>query len=28
VRGAFPEAEFEAALPFLQALRAWLDANR
>ncbi|MBS0411369.1 MAG: MarR family transcriptional regulator [Proteobacteria bacterium] len=28
VRGAFPEAEFEAALPFLEALRAWLDANR
>ena len=28
VRQAFPEAEFEAALPFLEALRKWLDSNR
>ena len=28
LRSAFPEADFEAALPFLGALRAWLDGNR
>lgn len=28
MRGAFTEDEFKAALPFLQALRAWLDENR
>ena len=28
MRGAFTEDEFKAALPFLQALRVWLDENR
>ncbi|MFI4934404.1 MAG: MarR family winged helix-turn-helix transcriptional regulator [Caulobacterales bacterium] len=28
LRGAFGAAEFEAALPFLRRLRAWLDAHR
>ncbi len=28
LRARFTEAEFEAALPFLSALRAWLDENR
>ena len=28
VRAAFPPEAFEAALPFLASLRAWLDANR
>lgn len=28
LRQAFSEAEFEAALPFLRALRGWLDENR
>jgi DNA-binding MarR family transcriptional regulator len=28
LRSAFSEAEFEAALPFLRALRGWLDQNR
>ena len=28
MRSAFTEAEFKAALPFLQALRVWLDENR
>jgi len=28
MRGAFTETEFKAALPFLQALRIWLDENR
>ncbi|MFZ4606199.1 MAG: MarR family winged helix-turn-helix transcriptional regulator [Caulobacter sp.] len=28
MRAAFTEAEFKAALPFLQALRVWLDENR
>lgn len=27
-RKAFPEAEFAAALPFLQALKTWLERNR
>jgi DNA-binding MarR family transcriptional regulator len=28
LREAFGDAEFEAALPFLRRLRAWLDENR
>ncbi len=28
MRSAFTEDEFKAALPFLQALRVWLDENR
>ena len=28
LRGGFTEAEFAAALPFLRALRIWLDENR
>jgi DNA-binding MarR family transcriptional regulator len=28
MRAAFTEAEFAAALPFLKALRMWLDDNR
>jgi DNA-binding MarR family transcriptional regulator len=28
LREAFTDAEFEAALPFLRKLRAWLDENR
>jgi DNA-binding MarR family transcriptional regulator len=28
LRGGFTDAEFEAALPFLRALRVWLDENR
>jgi DNA-binding MarR family transcriptional regulator len=28
MRSAFTEAEFRAALPFLTALRVWLDENR
>lgn len=28
MRAAFTEDEFKAALPFLQALRVWLDENR
>ncbi|MES2033953.1 MAG: MarR family transcriptional regulator [Pseudomonadota bacterium] len=28
LRSAFTEAEFQAALPFLTALRAWLDDER
>lgn len=28
MRSAFTDAEFEAALPFLVALRTWLDENR
>jgi len=28
LRGRFTDAEFEAALPFLSDLRAWLDENR
>lgn len=28
LREAFTDAEFEAALPFLRALRAWMDENR
>jgi DNA-binding MarR family transcriptional regulator len=28
LRDAFTDAEFEAALPFLRAMRAWLDENR
>jgi DNA-binding MarR family transcriptional regulator len=28
MRSAFTEAEFAAALPFLTALRVWLDENR
>lgn len=28
MRAAFTEEEFKAALPFLQALRVWLDENR
>lgn len=28
MRSAFTEDEFKAALPFLQALRIWLDENR
>jgi DNA-binding MarR family transcriptional regulator len=28
LREAFTEAEFEAALPFLKALRTWLDEGR
>lgn len=28
LRGAFTDAEFEAALPFLRALRVWMDENR
>jgi len=28
MRAAFTEDEFKAALPFLQALRIWLDENR
>jgi DNA-binding MarR family transcriptional regulator len=28
LRGGFTEAEFESALPFLRALRVWLDENR
>lgn len=28
LRGAFTDGEFEAALPFLRGLRAWLDDNR
>jgi hypothetical protein len=28
LRGAFTDAEFAAALPFLKALRIWLDENR
>lgn len=28
LRGAFTEAEFEAAVPFLRALRIWFDENR
>jgi DNA-binding MarR family transcriptional regulator len=28
LRAHFAEAEFETALPFLSALRAWLDENR
>lgn len=28
LRAAFPESEFEAVLPFLGALRAWLDVAR
>jgi len=28
LRARFSEAEFDSALPFLTALRAWLDANR
>jgi len=28
LRSRFTEAEFEAALPFLAALRAWLEENR
>jgi len=28
MRSAFTEAEFQAALPFLTALRTWLDENR
>lgn len=28
LRDGFTEAEFEAALPFLRALRVWLDENR
>ena len=28
LRGGFTNAEFEAALPFLRALRIWLDENR
>jgi DNA-binding MarR family transcriptional regulator len=28
LRSAFTEAEFEAALPFLKALRVWMDENR
>jgi DNA-binding MarR family transcriptional regulator len=28
LRGAFTEAEFTAALPFLRALRVWMDENR
>jgi len=27
-RQAFPESQFAAALPFLQALRLWLEQNR
>jgi DNA-binding MarR family transcriptional regulator len=28
LRGGFTDAEFETALPFLRALRVWLDENR
>ena len=28
LREAFTDAEFEAALPFLRALRVWMDENR
>jgi DNA-binding MarR family transcriptional regulator len=28
LRGGFTDAEFKAALPFLRALRVWLDENR
>ncbi|MDB5472397.1 MAG: hypothetical protein JWR84_3957 [Caulobacter sp.] len=28
LRGAFTDAEFAAALPFLQGLRVWMDENR
>ena len=28
LRGGFTDAEFESALPFLRALRVWLDENR
>ena len=28
LRAAIPASEFEAALPFLTRLRAWLDSNR
>lgn len=28
LREAFPDGEFEAALPFLRRLRTWLDENR
>jgi len=28
LRGGFTDAEFETALPFLRALRIWLDENR
>ena len=28
LREAFTDAEFEAAIPFLKALRVWLDENR
>lgn len=28
LRGAFTDSEFAAAIPFLQALRVWLDENR
>jgi DNA-binding MarR family transcriptional regulator len=28
LRGGFTNAEFETALPFLRALRVWLDENR
>ncbi len=28
LRARFADADFEAALPFLSALRAWLDENR
>lgn len=28
LREAFTDAEFEAAIPFLKALRIWLDENR
>ena len=28
LRGAFTDAEFVAALPFLKALRVWMDENR
>ncbi len=28
LRAAFADADFAAALPFLRALRAWLDDNR
>ena len=28
LREAFTDAEFKAAIPFLKALRVWLDENR
>lgn len=28
MRGAFTDAEFKAVLPFLAAMRAWMDENR